>query len=371
MNYDVYQKLKKEVQPEDFYNKYAGLNNWLFYLSWVGNLFCVIFAYFHVDRAIMQTLNKPSETTVWVVHVVSIALLFALEGLKRILFGKLIKTLTEHGMKWAGRELNALASLAFLLVAASFYLSLTGAQEYADKKEQVNTELESTVSVYQDSLQAKYDRKIKVYDGRNEVLFAQSNELTAKAQNLSPRRRADLLQVIKDNREQTVSNDVSIQKLKAERDDELQKYATHQKEKGKSVIANGDNNIVRFVSFSTIAEILILLGVMFRGYFPYKAKVEYDTISETDPKYLQYEQYLELLAIIYKNNVRVGDALPTKVEMTKLLRIAHVDLYGKQLEDALKIFRHVGVMTRRGNKNIIKLEMDKAQRLIKEYLKVG
>lgn len=370
MNYEVYQDLKKEVKSEDFYTKYQTLKNWLFRLSWAGNIFCIVFAYFHVNSAIIQTISNPTTTTVVLVAGLTVLILFALEGLKRIIFNKLTKSLVERDMKWVGAELNVLAGLSILLVSASFYLSLTGAQEYADKKDVVATQVESNVTAYTDSLEAKYDRKIKVIEDRNAVMFTTNTDLTTKAQELTPRRRADLMRAIDANNKIISGNESSIKDLKKEKEAELVKFEAKQKEKGAAIVESGNSNIIRFVSFSAIAEIIILLGVAFRGYFPYKSKLEFDKLIEKDPKYKQYEQFSELLRILYKNDVKVGDNIVTKTEITKMLKIAGVDLYGKYLDETFRVLRHLGIIQKRGSKNVIKLEREKAKLAIREYLKI-
>ena len=135
-------------------------------------------------------------------------------------------------------------------------------------------------------------------------------------------------------------------------------------------MATGDSNIIRFVSFSAIAEILILLGVAFRGYFPYKSKVEFDKLIEKEPKYKQYEQFSELLRILYKNDVKVGDNIITKTEITKMLKIAGVDLYGKHLDETFRILRHLTILQKRGSKNVIKMDHEKAKLALRDYLKI-
>ena len=370
MNYEVYQELQEQVSKEDFYTKYKGLMNWLYRLSWVGNLFCIVFAYFHVNHAVLMTLVNPSATTVIVVGVVAVAILFALEGLKRVIFGKLMKSWIEQRMKWAGTELNVLAAFAVMLIAASFYLSIAGAQEYADKKESVTAQMDTDVSVYRDSLTAKYDRKMGVVEARNATLFDETRLLSEQARNETPAASKRMLKEVATNNALVAKNEESIKQLKQERDAELTVFEKKQQSKGKAVIQQGDSNIIRFVSFSTIAEILILLGVAFRGYFPYRSKVEFDKIISSEPKYRQFELYNQLLNVLYRNGVRVGDAIITKTEMTKVLQISGVDLYGKQLDDTMRVLRHLKILQKRGAKSVVKVDLPDARGLVKEYLSI-
>lgn len=370
MNYEIYQELQEQVNKEDFYTKYKGLMNWLYRLSWVGNLFCIVFAYFHVNHAVLMALVNPSTTVTILVAAVAIGILFALEGLKRVIFGKLMKSWIEQRMKWVGTELNVLVVFAVLLVAASFYLSLAGAQEYADRKESVATQMDTDVTVYQDSLTAKYDRKTGVLESRNTKLFDETRLLSEQGRNETPATSKRMLKEVATNNVLIAKNEESIKQLKQEREAELTAFEQKQKSKGSETIKQGDSNIVRFVSFSTVAEILILLGVAFRGYFPYRSKVEFDKIISSEPKYRQFELYNQLLNVLYRSGVRVGDALITKAEMTKVLQISGVDLYGKQLDDTMRVLRHLKIIQKRGAKNVVKVGLPTARELVKEYLSI-
>jgi hypothetical protein len=371
MNYEVYQDLKKAVKTQDFYTKYIGLKKMMVMLSWLGNAACIAFAYLHVYNSFFHTVTEPSEKTIYWVAPLTIITLVVLEGMKRVLFSKFTDSLVEREMKWVGSELNLLAAISVGLIATSFYLSLTGAQEYADKGDTVTQNIEENITTYQDSLNTLYNGKITVLEQRNEALFADNATINEKAMAITAAwKRADLMKAIESNNRMIASNEENIKTLKEEKLKEVERYESKVNTKGAATIEQGKSNIVFFVTMSTILEFLILFGVFFRGYFPYKAKKEYDKMIETEPKYKKYEKYNELLNIVFKNGAKVGDNVSTKVDMAKLLKINGVDLYGKELDDTLKIFKHVGIIQKRGAKNIIKCDVDKARTLTKEYLKI-
>ena len=371
MNYDVYQSLKDTVKPEDFYTKFKGLKSLLFWLSFAGNLFCIVFAYFHVNGSILETISTPTPNTVLGIMALSIFVLFALEALKRLVFAKLTRTLVEHRMRWVGGELNALAAASLVLVAASFYLSLTGAQQYADKEDKVTSQVQGNVSAYQDSAKVQTERKISTLDERSARLSQTNAGLNEKALTLSTSRRADLMQAIAANNRLLAKNDEAVKELKKERDVDVAKFETRAKDQGGAVVAKSKQNVVRFVSFSALAEIIILFGVFFVGYFPYRAKVEYDRLFDSDPKYRTFEHYKELLQIIFKAGAQAGGYVITKIEMLKMLRLANVNPASKELDDMVKVLRHLDILRQRGSKNVFNVEHEKAVVLVKDYLKVG
>ena len=135
-------------------------------------------------------------------------------------------------------------------------------------------------------------------------------------------------------------------------------------------IEENADNPVRFLVFSTIIELVILFGIFFINYYKVRSLEEYEELVAKNPKYKMFNQWNELITMIFKKGTRLGDTLPYKTEMSKLIKANALDFSTKEIDDALKVFTHLGILKKKGNKKAISLGEDDARSMIKEHFKI-
>ena len=129
MNLDKFFKLKNNLETFNFENNFNSLSKTLYYFSFLGNIFLVLFSYFFIKNV---TNNIPTLFTGQGVFFSIFIILFMVgyELFKRFAFEQLTSTILRLRKFTFNILLGTLVSL--VLVAGSFYLSLNGAHRLID-----------------------------------------------------------------------------------------------------------------------------------------------------------------------------------------------------------------------------------------------
>ena len=390
MQHEDYKNLREEVKNKNFFNGYKIFSQLSYYLSFVGNFFSVFLAFFFINDVISQTVLDGDTSSTMVVYGITLTILFTVELVKRFIFDKFSMEIIKEKFAFKGSELKILSFFSLLLIFASFYLSLNGAKEYASKDKQIQETTTSVIDVYEDSLNSKYGKKIELYeteitllrtanlsyDDRLKMLDEKNNELTVdnwKDRQEKRRIETERKNIRKDkdrNIEQMEKIEIKIKDTRDLKETELSKYTLKQETKAVSKIEENADNPMRFLIFSTIIEFVILFGIFFINYYKVRSLEEYENLVAKDPRYKTFNQWNELITMIYTKDTRLGDVLPFKTEMNKLIKANSLDFSTKELEDALKIFTHLGVLKKKGNRKAISMGADDARSTIREHFKI-
>ena len=122
--------------------------------------------------------------------------------------------------------------------------------------------------------------------------------------------------------------------------------------------------------FSTVIEFIILFGVFFINYYQVRSLKDYEEKIKKDPRYKQFNQWNELITALYTSDTQIGDMLPFKTESMKLLKANALDISPKEYDDAMRMFTHLEILKKKGNKKAISLEEDEARIKIKDHFKI-
>lgn len=386
MKFEDFKKLKNEIKDKNFFNNYQGFSKLSYFLSYVGNLFSILFAYFFINEIIMSTILNPTPTLTNVAIGASILILTTLELVKRFVFDKFSQSAIKEKFKFKEKESVILGIICACLIATSFYFSLNGAEKYADKKDDIQQTTVVQVTTYADSLNKKYDVKISTLEDQNKTLFETNQgyetRLTTLATQysdgtMSPsdlrRIRTEMNQIRKDkeiNTQLIDKNEVRIKEIKTEKEGEITKFESKQTEHATKKIEDTSKNPFIFLVFSTVIEFLILFGIWFINYYKLRSVEDYERLINKDPKYKTFYNWSEFINIVYKTDTRIGDVLPFKVELMKILKSNNIDLSTKELDDMMKIFTHIGILKPKGNKKAIAVSKEDAFEMVKGHLKV-
>lgn len=386
MKFEDFKKLKGEIKDKNFFNNYKGFSKLSYFLSYVGNAFSILFAYFFINEIISSTVLEPTTTTKIIITFVSIIILMTLELMKRFIFDKFTQSFINDKFKIKNKETGILGGICVLLIAVSFFFSLNGAEKYASKKDEINKNVITYVSTYKDSLTKKYDVKIVQLERQDSILFATNQTYENKLDKISKdysdntlpsselrRLKTEMNQIRKDKEFNTNlidKNETKIKEIKKEKDSEVLKYEEIIKKDASNVIEKTKGNPLLFLCFSTVIELLILFGIWFINYYKVRSVDDYEIQINKDPKYKTFNLWNEFLEIIYKKDSKVGDNLPFKNDILKLTKTSNMNLSVKELDEILKNYINIGILKKKGNRNTLSISKEEALELIKDYLKI-
>jgi hypothetical protein len=386
MKFEDFKNLKNEIKDKNFFTNYQGFSKLCYFLSYVGNAFSILFAYFFINEIIMSTVLEPTPSIEKICIGVSIIILITLELVKRFMFDKFSQSAIKEKFRFKEKESVILGLICTGLIVTSFYFSLNGAEKYADKSDDIKQNVDVQVTTYADSLNKKYDVKITDLEGQNKTLFEtnqgyesrltalsnQYNDGTLSASDLR-RVRTEMNQIRKDkeiNTEYIEKNETKIKEIKTEKDAEVTKFESKKAENASKTIEKTSQNPFIFLVFSTVIEFIILFGIWFINYYKVRSVEDYEKLIGKDPKYKTFNNWNLFLDVIYKPDTKIGDVLPYKVEIMKILKSNGIDLSTKELDDMMKIFTHISILKPKGNKKAIALSKEDAFEAVKNHLKV-
>jgi hypothetical protein len=219
MKISEFQKLEESVKEQDFNKSFKNINKVMLYLSIFGHVASIFLAYFLVSKILSGAIiDNPI-----LVGISSIILLCGLELLKREIFDKF--SLQQIKYKSITRsDVLPLMIVSIVIVSISFYSSIKGAQEFSSKSKEIDTQVETNVKSYEDSLRLiskneadklklkieKIDEKVDEKD-KEQTELSNSTDLTRLQKN----RIKDLKSQIRDLSQERLSYKSEIDTLEA------------------------------------------------------------------------------------------------------------------------------------------------------------
>jgi hypothetical protein len=268
MKLDKYFKLKNDLETFNFEKNFKSLSKTLYYFSFLGNIFLILFSYFFIKDV---TNSIPTLFTGQGVFFSIFIILFmtGYELFKRFSFEQLTSTILRQHKLTTNIIIGSLVSLT--LVVGSFYLSLNGAHRLIDTSGTIQTNVDSSITKQTDSI-AKYYNK--------EIDFYRSQPGKTKADRLY--------------RDSIVAN---LQKTK---DEKIQSIESKISNKSTTELDKVQENSLAFAIMVFFLELIILIGVAFDAYYVWTSFSEMKQ-TLTTPKYRQLEINLRLLKLFYQN----------------------------------------------------------------------
>lgn len=387
MNIEEFKKAKAEIKEKNFFNNYRGFSKLSYYLSWVGNGFSILFAYFFINNIIQQTITTHTATTDILAGAITVIILLTVELMKRFVFDKLTQNFIIDQFKLLTTESKLLAFISACLIVTSFYFSLNGAEKYADKTDDISTKTENTIQMFSDTLDKKYAVKTATYDEQNKILFDQNQKLDAdlseytKQYNNPDISKADARKLkseitrLSKQKESNLAlidkNESKIKEFTSLKDAEIEEYETKHNGLASKEQEKVSGNPMIFLVFSTVIEFLILFGIYFINYYKVRSVDDFEKKIAKDPKYKLYNLYTEMINVMYKEDTNIGEAIPIKAQITKLLKSNSIDISNKDLDEALRVLTHLNIFKQKGNKKYFNADKNEANALIKTHLKIA
>jgi hypothetical protein len=327
-----FEKLKEEFELFNFERSFKALSNTLYYFSFLGNIFLILFSYFFIKDV---TNSIPTLFTGQDIFFSVFVVLFmtGYELFKRFAFEQLITTIVRVGKATVSNVLGTVLCLG--LVAGSFYLSLNGAHRLVDTREIAETKLDSVTNNKVDSIGKYYDTEILYY--RNQSARTRSDK----------KYRDSIVSVLQ------VAKDAKIKEAE-------QKVGT----KLQTQTAKIEQNATAFAVMVFFLEFIILLGVGFSSYYKFTSYKEMKSILTT-PQYRKLQLHLNLLILYYqKGRKQPQDAVISKAKMLALVSSSKVECTQKEVADFLTLANELGIVGGRGNKKYYNVSYEEAYKLI-------
>ena len=332
MKLDKYFKLKNDLETFNFERNFNSLSNTLYYFSFLGNIFLILFSYFFIKDV---TNSIPMLFTGQGVFFSIFIVLFmtGYELFKRFAFQQLTGTILRLRKITINIVLGILVSLT--LVTGSFYLSLNGAHRLIDTKDIVQTTVDSSINKQTDSLSKYYNKEIEFYR-------------TQPARTRVDRQYRDsivgVLQKTKDEKIQLAES-----KISGKSTDKLNKV---------------QENSTAFAIMVFFLELIILIGVAFDAYYVWTS---YDEMKQilTTPKYKQLEINLRLLKLFYQNGrKKEQDLTISKSKMISLVSASKISANQKEINDFLALCSELEITSGTRRKKVYNMSYEKAKGLL-------
>jgi len=332
MKLDKYFKLKNDLETFNFERNFNSLSNTLYYFSFLGNIFLVLFSYFFIKNVTNSIPHLfPGQDLFFSIFI--ILFMTGYELFKRFAFEQLTSTILR--LRTITFNIVVGVLVCGILVAGSFYLSLNGAHRLIDTSETIATKADSTLSLKTDSIAKYYDKEIQFY------------------RNQPGTRKADRLY------RDSIVNVLSIQK--EQKINELESKVTKKTEIQSNTLKENNTAFALMVVF---LELIILIGVAFSSYYTWTS---YDEMKEllTTPKFRQLEINLRLLKLYYQNGRKKeqDSALP-KTKLIALASTSKIPCNQTDINNFIVLCSELEIITGNRRKKTYNMSYEKAKGLL-------
>ena len=324
MKLDKFYKLKNELETFSFERNFNPLSKTLYYFSFLGNIFLILFSYFFI-KDVTNSIPELFPGQGLFFSIFTILFMTGYELFKRFTF----EQFTLGVLKTRNITFNIIIGLlvSMLLVGGSFYLSLKGAHRLIDTSKTIEATTDQTISTQVDSVAKYYDGEIQFY------------------RNQSARTRAD-----RRYRDSIVAD--------------LQEIEQKITGKTASKVDTLKENDFAFAMMVIFLELIILIGVAFSAYYQWTSYTEMKTTLST-PQYRQLDLNLKLLKLYYQNGrKKEQDPVLAKTKYISLINNAKVNCSKKDIDSFIAMCGELEIITGTRRKKVYNLPYEKAKELI-------
>jgi hypothetical protein len=332
MKLDKYFRLKNDLETFNFEKNFNPLSKTLYYFSFLGNIFLILFSYFFIK----DVTNSIPVLFIGQGLFFSIFIILFMTGyelFKRFAFEQLTSTILRLRKFTVNIALGILASI--ILVTGSFYLSLNGAHRLIDTTETVTATVDAAVSNQSDSINKYYNKEIEFY----------------RAQPAKTRADRKYRDSIVSSLEQTRDSKVS---------------AIEQKITGKSATKVNEvkENGFAFAIMVFFLELIILIGVAFSAYYEWTSYTDMKQLMST-AKYKQLEINLSLLKLYYQNGrKKEQDPVISRSKLLALTKASKLNVSQTDINGFIALCSELEIVTGSRRKKVYNMSYEKAKTII-------
>jgi hypothetical protein len=288
MKLSNYFQLRKILEIQPFQSSFLTLKTVLYYFSFLGNLFLILFGFFFIKNVTDSIPYLfPNQSIVFGIFVG--LFLTGYELFKRYTLEQFIISVLKVRKITISLFLGLIVSMG--LIAGSFYLSLNGAHRLVDSSEKIVATIDQNISIKADSISKYYDTEIAYYRAQ-------------PARTRTDRKYRDSL----------------VNALQQTKDQKLLAVESKTADKSQSTLEKNKENDTAFVFMTFFLEFIIVLGVAFNAIYTIGSYEETKKLLST-PKYKQAELNLTLLKLYYQNGKKQpGDPVLSLSKMLSLVK---------------------------------------------------
>lgn len=346
MKLSKYFKLKNQLEIQPFQSSFSTLKEVLYYFSFLGNIFLILFGFFFIKNVTDSIPPLFSNQTLFFGIFVAL-FLTGYELFKRYALEQLVISILKARKPTVNTFLGTLVCIG--LIAGSFYLSLNGAHRLIDNTEIITNTTEIKQSSTLDSISQPYNKKIVVYQTQLDKVLTKSdtNGTYNRAQRkLISKYELQIKQLEKERDQKIKLTDSLLQiKLGAKQDTQLSK---------------NEENDIAFVFMTFFLEFIILIGVGFHGYFVIGSYMEMKYLLHDKPS---IETRYKLLNFVY-NNRKKGSTIPHKNQILSLIKINNINITEEQVDEFYEFCIATGII----EETIIKITKQQAIKEVEKLL---
>jgi hypothetical protein len=332
MKLDKFYKLKNELETFSFERNFNPLSKTLYYFSFLGNIFLILFSYFFI-KDVTNSIPElfPGQGAFFSIFI--ILFMTGYELFKRFTF----EQFTLGVLRTKAITFNIIIGLlvSMMLVGGSFYLSLKGAHRLIDTSETIEAATDQTVTTQVDSVAKYYDSEIQFY--RNQ---------TAKTR--ADRRYRDSI----------------VADLQKTKDAKIQSIEQKVTSKTASKVDTLQENDFAFAMMVIFLELIILIGVAFSAYYKWTS---YDEMKKTlsTAQYRQLDLNLKLLKLYYQNGrKKEQDPVLAKTKFISLVNNAKINCSKKDIDSFISLCSELEITSGARRKKVYNIPYENAKGLI-------
>lgn len=356
MNLDTFKSLSKKFENKNFEKDNSAIDKTLYASSWFGNILSVIFAFFFINSLISQAATHFAGQEI-VLPIFIILFLTMFELLKRFVFGNVTTTLLT--MKAFTVKVIAGVAFALLLVCGSFYLSMSGAQHYVNKNDQITVNTDSIINSNQAAVKAETAIEIKKVEDKIQYVYE-------AAQN---RKRTTLTRdEIKDIKQW----EQDIKSLKAESDTKVQLAKEQFQLQQKNKIDRSNSSQLAFLMLSFFIELLICIGVGYRQYYSFACYKQMKQNIDNNPNFKKLELYKQMLQVLFNNGkTPVNSELPSYNKFAELINAkTRIKVSTVTIKEFLSVAQHLNIIYVSSKKRYTQVDYEKALETLNNYIPI-
>ena len=379
MKIEEFDKLEKKINKQNFHESYKTLKWVMVALSYFGHIASIFLAFFMLSNILLGVMdNKP------VVYVVTVIVLSAIELLKRDIFHKF--SILYLKLRAFTKDVLPLFFLSVTIIGISFYSSIKGAAEYSSKSDKIEKDSELIIKKTEDSIRKIYDTRINAKTDEISILEKDVNSLRDQQRQLNDlaltgtlsKEQKRLLSLLpkqiseaeKQNKDVITSKNEELNKLKSDLKTDIEN--SKKKIKGDVYKQKKDNskNSIAFIIFSTIIEISILAGVYFKDYYDVRSHREKKNELEKDGSYQKWRIYKQILEIIYTEDTKVNQKLPSGKGIIETCKVNDVIILPKDVTNFLKTISSLGIIKVSGSTRYFAKERNLAFEALNKHFNI-
>lgn len=363
MNLQQFEKLQSKFETLSFEKNFGTINKILFYFSYLGNIFLILFSYFFLKTVTnaIPTLF-PGQDIFFSIFIV--LFMSGYELFKRFSIEQLFQNWFIN-KKFTFNFLVGIL-LCLTLTVGSFYLSVKGSHRLIDNTQALSTSSDSLKNNEISKLEIKYNTDIATIQKQIDNNTTLINKIVDAGSSQSrPLTKAERVNI--DNWEKQV---LSLKTEKSVLDStfraDKQKVESGNFTSNVDAVTSEENNLA-FLLLTFFLEILIIIGVGFNGYYHVQTYFDMKGLMRTE-KYQKLKINLQLLKIYYHNGTkRDGDVCPPTSKFTSLAKTQVPDIRTQDITNFLNLLSELQVTQTKNKKNkTFTVSYDKAMQLIEE-----